>query len=209
MKKFSSGLCLRVIWCIIIKCTGKPNVPFYKLWDETRIFVISVLPNTLHGIISQKNFAFLFAAKVAPWVSQKLCSEVSYCHRFISTSEKIYPHCICTILCSADAVFALVYVRHCMRPDTSSTRKHWGLRRPRQPQSFMLRAWRKQVLIAWFKASVEKYTRTAHFWDITRWVLVIPYRRFGKKYRPLLQGSRVRPIGCSQNIGKELTLLAE
>jgi len=83
MKISASGLCHRVIWCINIKCTGMLDASFFTLCDDTRIFVINVLPTKLHGIISQKNIVFLFAANVELWASQKLCSEASYCYRFM------------------------------------------------------------------------------------------------------------------------------
>ena len=62
------------------------------------------------------------------------------------------------------------------------------------------------------------------FWDITQFIVVIPYRRFGTTYRSHLQGSinprrkRVffwnfftfedRTDMLSRNVGKELPLLA-
>jgi len=77
MKILSFTFCRRVIWCITIKCTGTPDVLFFRLWDDTRIFAINVLPTKLHGVVSQKNFVFLPTTTVAPWVSQILGSETS------------------------------------------------------------------------------------------------------------------------------------
>ena len=87
MKIFSLTLCRRATWCITIKCTGKPRVSFSRLWDDTRVFVINVIPTKLHGVISKKNFVFLSTATGTPWVSQKLGSETSYCYSFMWTRE--------------------------------------------------------------------------------------------------------------------------
>jgi len=38
--------------------------------------------------------------------------------------------------------------------------------------------------------------RSALFWDVTQRGLVIPYRRFGTKYRSHLQGSRNPRLTC-------------
>ena len=53
--------------------------------------------------------------------------------------------------------------------------------------------------------------RTAYFWDITRPVMVIPYRRFGTTYRSHLQSFnhlKMGPTECPETSAKELPLLA-
>jgi len=50
--------------------------------------------------------------------------------------------------------------------------------------------------------------RSAFFWDVTQLIVVVPYRRFEKKYRCIFKGQEIllgftdpfkmRPIGCSE-----------
>ena len=49
--------------------------------------------------------------------------------------------------------------------------------------------------------------RSVLFWDITQWIVVIPYRRFGTTYKSHLQDDLNLADGTcrlSQNVGKEL-----
>jgi len=84
--------------------------------------------------------------------------------------------------------------------------------------------WWPTANCAWFHASAAKYLKSALFWDITQYRVVIPYRLFGTTYRSHLQVSR-NPrrnsdflLGfltledgtnmLSRNVGKELPLHA-
>ena len=71
----------------------------------------------------------------------------------------------------------------------------------------------------WYQASATKQMRTALFWVIMQWVVVISYRHFGTAYRSHLWGSRIQKNpkwflnpedgtnSLSWNVGKKLPQL--
>ena len=62
----------------------------------------------------------------------------------------------------------------------------------------------QQWILAWFQASATKYMRTALFWVITRWGVVIPYQHFGTTYRSLIQGSRIQKESWLSQYGVDI-----
>jgi len=70
---------------------------------------------------------------------------------------------------------------------------HHYLNYCRHHQRFRCGCWPllSKPIFVWFRASTEKYPRTALFWDITQRVVVDSYRRFGTTYRSHPQGPRI------------------
>ena len=52
--------------------------------------------------------------------------------------------------------------------------------------------WWPTANCAWFQASAAKYLKSALFWDITQYTVLIPYRRFGTTCRSIFRCQEIQ-----------------